>query len=176
MKKTLTIIIALVLMVTLFCGCTDDTRAQEEAYQETLMHQATAEIGMPEITNFFEKKMAKEIFEKRDDSKLICYAYAYSDMTGKYTYLGKCYGYGLPYSTQYTNPDQLAGEYRDSSVIAQADPNGLYSSGSTAATWLYMIDEETGEKYISYNEPNMTVSEHKLPARLCEEWSLTSDY
>ncbi|MBI4856136.1 MAG: hypothetical protein HY818_05295 [Acetobacterium woodii] len=178
MKKkigTIVICVGLTGMVFMMGGCSaDQNRVKEEAYQETQMTQATAEIGMPEITEFYEKKMAKEILEMRDDSSLICYAYSKSDMTGKYVYLGKCMGFGLPYSTQYTNPEQKVDMVE--LTLPQADPNGLYSPDGVSATWLMMIDETTGERSISYNENDVIVQQTKIPARLVESFSLTADY
>lgn len=184
MKKIVICIIALVSMLACLCGCEEvssSSTREEAVYQEQVMQQAADEVGMPEITEFYEKKLAKEIFELRDDSSLVCYAYTKSDMTGKYVYLGRCMGYGLPYSTQYTNPqkyidDPNGSREAGSVVIEQADPNGLYSPEGLSATWLWLIDEETGEANITYAEPEIMVSQEKLPARICETWSLPSDY
>lgn len=185
MKKILMVLLAAGVLMG-FSGCDKDWKSsnnveEETNYQNQLMAQATDEVGMPDITEFYEKKLAKEIFELRDDSDLICYAYTRSDMSGKYVYLGRCMGYGLPYSTQYTNPVQLVddpnGSYdAGSAIIEQADPNGLYSPEGLSATWLWLIDEKTGEPNVTYIESEITVLQQKLPARLCEEWSLGEDY
>lgn len=171
-KKRVAVICCAVLAATTLAAC-DSAWDQEKTYQNDLLQRAYEEVGMPEITEFYEKKMAKEILELRDDSDLICYAYTKSEGTGKYVYLGRCMGYGLPYSTQYTSPE-VYGDYGGS--IPQADPNGLYLPDGLSATWLYLINEETGEPQISYVEPELFVSQGKLPARICEAWSLPADY
>lgn len=173
-KKILMVLTVSVGML-MFSGCEvgrDANDIQEEKTDE-IMLQMNNEIGMPNITNFYEKKMAKEIFELRDDSKLICYAYTKNEMTGKYVYEGQCMGYGLPYSTQYTNPEKY--EY-NGVTIPQADPNGLFSATGLSATWLMMVDEETGKRSAEYYEPNIVVTQHKKPKRLCEKWSLPNNY
>lgn len=184
MKKILCVLLVVVSLLAV-SGCEESgyssSTREEAAYQESLMQQASDEVGMPEIVNFYEKKLAKEIFELRDDSSLVCYAYTKAEGTGRYVYLGRCMGYGLPYSTQYTNPqkymDDPYGSYDAGSVvIEQADPNGLYSPDGLSATWLWLINEETGEAQITYAEPEIIVSQGKLPARICEEWSLPLDY
>lgn len=184
MKKIILVLMAAGVLVGL-TSCDDNSSTRKESnYQSQLMQQAADEVGMPEITEFYEKKLAKEIFELRDDSELVCYAYTRSDMTGKYVYLGRCMGYGLPYSTQYTCPEtpywgrsstDESASYRDYS-LPQADPNGLYSPEGLSATWLWLIDEKTGEPNVTYIESEITVLQQKLPARLCEEWSLGEDY
>ena len=161
------------------CSWEDEGRSEEKQYQENLMQQSNDAVGMPNITNFYEKKMAKQIFEKRDDSDLICYAYTLSDMSGKYVYIGRCMGYGLPYSTQYTCPESVSFGNATVGYIAlpQADPNGLYSPDGLSATWLMMIDDKTGNTYTMYCEPTIIVTENKLPVRLVESFSIAGiDY
>lgn len=184
MKKFLALVLVLTAALGISaCGADTSSARTEAEYQETLMRQASDEVGMPEITEYYEKKLAKEIFELRDDSSLVCYAYTKAEGTGKYVYLGRCMGYGLPYSTQYTNPEtpywgrgeEGSAFYRDY-PLPQADPNGLYSPDGLSATWLWMIDEQTGDAQITYAEPELLVSQGKLPARICEAWSLPSDY
>ena len=102
MKKVL-LLFAVVLSLGAMVGCTDiesgtkEIASAESEYTADLMKQINDEIGMPEITEFYEKKLAKEVLELRDDSKLVCYAYTYSPYTGKFIYLGKSIGYGIPY-------------------------------------------------------------------------------
>jgi hypothetical protein len=178
-NKKILLILTVALGTTLFAGCEYEKTADSIQEQQTnqLMTEMNSQIGMPNITNFYEKKMAKEIFELRDDSKLVCYAYTKNEMTGKYVYEGKCMGYGLPYSTQYTNPERIAKESSYGiAVLPQADPNGLFSATGLSATWLMMIDEETGKRSAEYYEPNIVVTQHKKPKRLCETWSLPKNY
>lgn len=178
-KKIIVLTLVVVLSISIFSGCmwnSSMAREEERVYQEELMKQANDAVGQPDITNFYEKKLAKEIFELRDDSSLICYAYTKVEGTGKYVYLGRCMGYGLPYSTQYTASEGIVIRNGNSYVLPQADPNGLYMPEGMSATWLYLIDENTGEPQITYAEPEIVVSQGKLPARICESWSLPEDY
>jgi hypothetical protein len=49
-------------------------------------------------------------------------------------------GYGIPYDLQLTNP--LKRMYNSSSaVVEQAEPNGLFSSKNTSATWVLCIED-----------------------------------
>lgn len=185
MKVLAGLTVALSISMVALTGCqldnTPDANYKEMEYQKQLMDQSSTKVGNPEITEYFEKKLAKEIFELRDKSDLVCYAYTHNDMSGKYVFLGRTMGYGLPYSTQYTNPQKFIDDPNGdmtvgSVVIPQAEPNGLYSSDGLSATWLWLIDEETGKPNISYIEQGIFVSQHKLPKRLCEDWSLTENY
>lgn len=173
-KRIVGVGLVITLLIGVFIGCDEvvDSTRQERRNQEELMKEVGNQVGMPNISNFYEKKLAKKIFELRDDSNLITYAYT-QNMDGKYVYLGTCMGYGLPYSTQYTNPEKYE---INGTTLPQADPNGLYSSDGLSATWLVLVDEETGEQSIIYAEPEIVVTQNKLPKRLVEEWSLPGNY
>ena len=106
--------------------------------------------------------MAKEIFELRDQENLATYAYLQS-LDGKLVFLCNSIGYGLPYSTQYTNPEKIADRYQAGyAILPQADPNGLFSSSSTAATWVMCIDPDTNKARPVYVESNVTIAHFKL--------------
>ena len=184
MKKK--IIIALMLCVATIgmVGCSDEiqqtgTAKDQNNQQEKIAEESNRQAGMPNVKNFFEKKTAKKIWELRDNPDLITYAYT-QNMDGQYVYLGQCIGYGLPYTTQYTNPEKIETGGRNGSYwstsIPQADPNGLFSSETTNATWLILVNEETGEQEVVYSEPSIIVTQTKLPKRLIAEWSLSSNY
>lgn len=174
MKKFVLGLLCLVFVFVL-TGCEVDSHYKEENYQEELMSKAEKEVGMPNITEFTEKKMAKMIWEMRDDADLVTYSYI-TNLDGKFIYLGQSIGYGLPYSTQYTNPEKLSGSYSDSTAVPQADPNGLYSGDGLSSTWVMLTDEATGDIKPVYIEQELFVSTTKLPKRLCVESSLPDNY
>lgn len=175
-KKLLAVGIIGVLMVGMLTGCGE---TKENQYTKDLMSSAYDAVGFPDTSNYFERAQLKEIYELRDDPQLICYWYTKNDMTGKWIYQGKCIGYGIPYTTSMTAPESLqkidttAGVSWE--VVPLAEPNGLYASPSTSATWILSVDED-GNITPSYVESEITVTQVKMNARLCEDWSLTDDY
>ena len=112
------------------------------------------------------------------------------EQSSKWIYQGECIGYGIPYTTQFTQPETMQraplpalningydkgwNEYF-TEVLPQADPNGLYSSASTSATWILTTDKD-GNIKPTYVESEITVAQIKLDARLCEEWSIPNNY
>jgi hypothetical protein len=54
-----------------------------------------------------------------------------------------CMGYPIPYDVQLTNPVKQEGS--TGAVIEQIEPNGLYSSKNTSATWVFPITEIPGK-------------------------------
>lgn len=154
----------MLLMSNSGCERNLDSNSNLAFKQEKLMQEANAQTGMPAIKNFQERKLMKMILELRDQENLVCYAYLVSEMTGKLVFLGKCIGYGLPYATQYTNPEAKleGGSAGELTTIPQADPNGLFMPSSADGTWLMMLDPDTNEPRPVYIEPKVLVSPFKL--------------
>ena len=165
MKKFLSIAILIASITMLFTSCdlnsgTQQAERQQNHQQGELVLEAQKQCGMPALVNFQERKMMKKIIEQRDKANLVCYAYLFFNQTGKLIYIGKCMGYGLPYSTQYTNPQRID-EYGRNVALPQPDPNGLYMPSDAHGTWLLMI-KPNGDATPVYVEPDVIVSPFKL--------------
>jgi hypothetical protein len=177
--KKLGLILGLLIVIAIgFTGCkgeaTSDSVMNEKI--ENLVAEANRQVGVPALTNFQEKKTLKWIYELCDQEDLICYAYLYNYTTGDIgRYLGKCIGYGVPYSTQFSNPVKYQGVTTDKVIhdgardwtyayelMPQAEPNGLFKPEGMSATWLIMIDPKTNEPRPMYVEPAIIVSPFKL--------------
>ena len=154
MQKTL---FSIAIATSLLSGCdfpmTSDRLANSQ--QEQLSLQSVQAVGMPAIVNFAEKRMMKDILERRDRN-VVTTTYII-DMNGRLHKLCNSVGYGLPYSTQYTNPMKIS----DSSyhlAMPQADPNGLFSPASAEGTWVLCINPATKQAEPLYIEPRIIVS------------------
>jgi len=158
--------IAMLFGACAFDGCDSSTPpsdAKQHDAQETLLQEGVRQVGMPNIKNFREKKLMKDILEMRDQDGLITWTYLQSEMTGKLCFLGHTVGYGLPYATQFTNPQQAVGDnYHVMTTIAQADPNGLFSPESAEGTWVLMKDPNGTDTKPIYVEPRIVTSPFKL--------------
>ena len=173
MKKTFAILVVMSMVIVFSFGCDRKNRknrsiAEQQQTEQTniILDEINREIGLPNMVNFQQKKLMKMIYELSDKEDLICYAYIKSDYQGKLMFIGKCVGFGVPFSAQYTNPQKLqafdvpGGWQRE--IISQADPNGLYMPTSSSATWLMMIDPKTSETRPVYLEPEIVVSPFPL--------------
>jgi hypothetical protein len=154
-------------------GCTNSTDFQQEQQTEQIMQQSQQQLGLPNIKNFYEKKTLKMIMEECDKSNLVTYVYLKNEMTGKLVYLGQGMGYGIPYGTEYTNPQRTVYQ---SVTLPQADPNGLFKDSGVNATWLMLIDQETGKARPIYCEPDLVVTPFKLHGGMLEQSSLPIGY
>ena len=163
------VLAALVGLTVLVPGCGEyETTADQKQKEQTeqLMSEINRQVGLPNITNFQQKKLMKMVYELCDKENLICYAYIKSDYHGRLCFIGKCIGFGIPFSAQYTNPEKLVRAYDHGGTtdmsVPQADPNGLFMPTSSSATWLMMIDPDGGEPRPVYIEPEIVVSPFAL--------------
>lgn len=149
-------------------GCDEITKSSADKIQAEqtakAMSEAQRQVGMPNITNFQQRKLMKLIYELCDKEDLICYAYIKSDYQSKLFFLGKCIGFGIPFSAQFTNPSRIAasGHSYGYAILPQPDPNGLFMPTSSSATWLMMIDPKTNKPRPVYIEPEIVVSPFPL--------------
>ena len=146
-------------LVTVLAACDQQpTSTQiERKKQEEMSLQAVQSVGMPAITNFAEKRMMKDILELRDKSAPTT-TYLVG-MNNQLTKLCDSIGYGLPYATQYTNPQRVTGDGTHGYVtLPQADPNGLYSPAAAEGTWILCVDHKDGKAKPLYVEPRVIVS------------------
>ena len=155
-------ILALAAVATLLTACDvrESSTQIERRKQEELTMQAVTQVGMPAITNFAEKRMMKDIMELRDQN-VATTAYIV-DMNGKLHKICTSVGYGLPYATQYTNPQRIAGDGHGYVTLPQADPNGLYSPASADGTWVLCVDPKSGKPRPVFIEPRVIVSPFPL--------------
>lgn len=155
-------------------GCDPDVStqtAEQKQQQRTdqLLNQANSQVGIANVSNFTEKALANKIIELRDQPKLATWTYT-QGIDGRLICLGASIGFGLPYSTQTTNPVKPvksancygSGAANCDNIIPQAEPNGLYMPGSADATWVMLINPESSEAVPTYVEPRITVSTFKL--------------
>jgi len=169
MKKMIILVVLVITSSLLVSGCVDGIEQSsdevQQAQQENILKEGTSAVGMPAIKNFRERRLLKEILELRDQEGLVTYTYIMNELSGKLIYLGETIGYGIPYATQFTNPEKevYEGGYNSGfGSLPQADPNGLYSPQSAEGTWVLLKNPNGGEVKPVYVEPRIIVSPFKL--------------
>lgn len=161
------LIVVFVSIVTLLAGCVEEKKTSDSVQskqQELLLQEGTSQVGMPAIKNFRERKLAKEILELRDQNGLVTYTYVWNEMQGKLVFFCNSIGYGLPYATQFTNPQKIeaATHQVGYAILPQADPNGLFSPASAEGTWVLCKDPNGESTKPVYIEPRVIVSPFKM--------------
>lgn len=169
-KNKLSVIAALLLLSVIFIGadgsssCDSEVDDVQRHETEKLVSEAHGQVGMPDIINFQERRLAKQILEMRD-KEIATHTYIKNDMRGCLVYLGPSIGYGLPYAVQFTNPEKY--EY-SGATLPQPDPNGLFMPDSLSATWVILSDPATGKTAPVYVEPEITVSPFRIRQAECK--------
>lgn len=169
MLAALCILAICVAMICAFVGCeptasTADSRQAEETRRA--LAEADRQIGMPDITRYQERKLAKDILELRD-REITTYCYIVN-LQGELIFIGEAIGFGLPYSVQFTNPvkteaERVHLEGYELVTKPQADPNGLFMPEGLSATWI-MLKGPEGKVHPVYMEPEIIVSPFPLHA------------
>ena len=151
-------IIALLFFLMLV-GC--DTSPSSDQLQkeriESQVAQAEKAVPPPRVTKFTMLRDAVRVQEIADDA-ISTWAY-YMDYTGGLHFLCEAKGYGLPYSTQTTNP--MKKKWRDEPPLPQAEPSGLFMPDNVAATWVLCVNDD-GQFDAVYWEPDLIVSPFPL--------------
>ena len=133
-----------------------------DAATRATTEQAVAQVGMPGITNFTEKRIVRTLYELRDKN-IATFTYV-PDLQGKLWHLCDSIGYGLPYGVQFTNPHTpVWPEYHDSNMADQPEPNGLFMPPSAEGTWIICAGPKREMQPI-YTEPRVIVSPFRLRA------------
>jgi hypothetical protein len=161
MKNVLLSTVTLSLLLTA-CDLVKPSADKQLAEKtEKAMQESVAQLGLPAITNFKEKRLLKQIYELRDKD-VTTYTYIV-DMNGIPHFLCRSLGYGLPYGTQYSNPTVTKNIYQSGvEQLPQAEPNGLFMPPSADATWVLCYNEESKQASPLYVEPKIIVSPFKL--------------
>ena len=149
MKKFLVFLLGIVLLVTTLAACSGqaDTSLNNA-------NTASQKWGSgPRITNYYEYEQLMQIYELRDNPKLILNAYIMTN-DGHLKCLGKVEGFGIPYGTQQSPPN--------SGSTAVPEPNALYPSQNTTADWIRIIGPD-GKSHVSFVEPNMIITDLDYP-------------
>lgn len=175
MKRFIGWIVGLCSLCMLFVNCDYQPSSDEvqQERQEQILKEGTAETGMPNVTHFRQRKLMKYIIEMCD-KEVSTFSYlenmsptivkGHTALGGKLTYLGPTVGFGLPYSTQYTNPEKVLHPYSGAYLtLPQADPDGLFKPTSAEGTWLIMLNPDTKQAEPVYVEPRVVTVPFKLP-------------
>lgn len=163
---------AMLVLAALLVAACDEPRPPssddvQRFAQEKLFAEGTAQTGMPAIKNFRERKLLKDILELRDQDGLVTYTYVWSEYQAKMIFLCDSIGYGIPYATEYTNPQKyervsLSGGGYGYETLPQADPNGLFAPASAEGTWVMCKDPGGSDVRPVYIEPRIVVSPFKM--------------
>lgn len=164
----LTMVGAISLLILGCCAfdtdsCSNESQSDrnQRIAQEQLSNEGNAQVGMPGMANFTEKKVMKRLYEMRDKN-ITTFTYMV-DMQGKLHHVCDSMGYGLPYGVQFSNPEKANQMNSGGPNIPQAEPNGLFMPPGAEGTWVICASTK-GEFTPMYVEPRVIVSPFRLSA------------
>ena len=159
MKKIILLTICYFILTAQSCDGQPSSDNTQRVATEKMVQSANQMIGMPNITNFTEKRFAKLIYELKD-SEVVTFSY-FMDLNGGLHFLCESIGYGMPASVQYVNPMKKLKGYQSITTIPQPEPNGLFMPEGLDATYVLCSDGKGGVKPV-YSEPKLIVSPFEL--------------
>jgi len=152
MKRVL-LCIVLLWVAVLAIGC--DSLISQESRDEMVVEKQQSQYAklqpIPAFNFSLERHLVSQLYKIRNQ-RVATHSVWRSDF-GKIE--GDCpsMGFGLPYDTSLTNPLQPS---HQGSTIEQAEPNGIFASKNTAATWVMCVGK-SGVIEPMYVETKVTV-------------------
>jgi len=146
MKKILLLLASVMFMAS---GCIPDSEATKEAQKVSSQQgQYVKAQPVPSFDWSLERHLLDQLYKLRN-MKVATHVVWRSD----YGMIeGDCpaMGYGIPYDSSMTNPlmttdeNQRGGNEASLAVVEQAEPNGIFASKNTTATWVMCTNELGG--------------------------------
>ncbi len=159
-KRCIYIAIITLLSISIL-GCLENAETNDARRVNDQQEQYQISQPVPQFDWSLERQLAIELYNARNE-RVATHTVWRSD----YGMIeGDCpsIGYPLPYDVQLTNPLRVAYS-SNGAVIEQAEPNGLFSSKSTSATWVRCITKVNGRTIESpvYIEGKVTAYAYPL--------------
>lgn len=155
-----TLLIAITILAG--CGAKDITSSADKADSKQVQRQQSQYAKGQPVPSFdwsLERQRVIDLYKIRNE-KAATHSVWRSDLG---TVEGDCpsQGFGIPYDTSLTNPVKPVYRYEGKSgvsgvTIEQPEPNGIFASKNTAATWV-LCTGESGALEPTYVETKVTV-------------------
>jgi len=151
------------MALMIFTGC-QPTASQERADKAAVQRQQSQYAKAQPLPTYdwsLERDLVIKLYNLRNQkvSTHSVWRSDYGMVEGDCTSMG----YGIPYDTSLTNPLQhySGSTTGEGSAIGQAEPNGVFASTNTSATWVMCLDE-TGSILPHYIESKVTVYPYEV--------------
>lgn len=166
MRKNLSsvLLIICVLLGLILSGCEFTTSTATKEAQKVAQQQDQFGKGQP-VPAFdwsLERDLVIKLYQLRNQN-VVTYSVWRSDY-GMIEGDTPSLGYGIPYDVSLTNPlmatdeDQEGYDKTSLTTIEQPEPNGVFASKNTIATWVMSVDEDNpGQLLPIYVETKVTV-------------------
>jgi len=157
-KNTLLAVLA-ILFLLLVAGCGQRDTVENKESRDVDRQQAIYLDTQP--IHIYDYSIPRDIYQQIYDITTTEVVATYSvteSITGELRFQCPSIGYAIPADRSLTNPlkgtsnVRQAGAEEFTVVVEQPEPDGLYSSKNTDATWILCVDTETGQAWPMYTE------------------------
>jgi len=160
MNKLIFIIVLVMVMAVamlLVASCKEGNQEFRDADQVDNQQAQYAKVHpIPYFDHSRERAVYTQIYQARNKS-VATHTVWRGDMS---IIEGDCpsIGFPIPYDVQLTNPLRTVKGYQSIVAVEQAEPNGMFSSKTTAATWVMCVvmDQGTAKTVPVYVEGRVT--------------------
>lgn len=162
--KVIFALFAVALLATA-CSSSAESKVADQVNGQQDQYNSTEPLHF--YTDSYERYLVQKLYDFRIMKMTNTWSVAVGDGTGEPIDMCESRGFGIPYNTSMTNSQQVAtydgGGHLDV-TIDQAEPNGLYPGGSTAATWVMCIArfDDSGTLHPWYVESNVLVYDDEV--------------
>lgn len=152
MKTNICIAIAILTLCHGCSGKSQETKDRKTVESQQAQYAKSQPIPMYDWS--LERDLLRKLYDIRNE-RLATHSVWRSDYGA---IEGDCasMGYGIPYDTSLTNPLAATGTYEALTSIGQAEPNGIFASTNTSATWVMCVGKG-GRLEPHYVEAKVTV-------------------
>lgn len=149
--KRVFVVVGLVAMLILSAGCLETNQQTKDS---KVVNKQNAHYAKVQPIPFYDYSIPRDVLtqiynvvtqEARNTYTVI------ASITGEVQFFGPSVGYGIPADVQLTNPQMRTG----GGTVAQAEPNGLFSSNNTDGTWVLFVNPD-GTISPTYTEQKVT--------------------
>lgn len=151
----LTMVLAMMTFGADGCGGGESQESKDKKTVAAQQSQYAARQPVPAYDWSLERELVRKLYDMRNQ-RVATHSVWRSDFG---SIEGDCasMGYGIPYDTSLTNPLKATGDsYHSLASIGQAEPNGVFASTNTSATWV-ICTGSTGALEPVYVESKVTV-------------------
>lgn len=147
-------IITIAICGIVLTGCDDSANRQDSRAVERQQSQYSKAQPIPAYDHSLERQLVIDLYNIRNET-----LQTHSVWRGMTSVIeGDCpsLGYGIPYDTSLTNPLSRSTGSNGAIALGQAEPNGVFASTNTSATWVFCI-AASGNAEPHYVEAAVTV-------------------
>ena len=158
MRKKIFKVLTPILLALMFMGNKSGC-SNSESHDREIVNKQQGIYQDVQPVHIYDYSIPRDIYQQIYDITPTQALATYSvveTIDGHIKYRGPSIGFPIPADMQLTNGLQPDYHSNGGVAIEQAEPNGLFSSKNTNATWVLFVDLESGNVYPMYSEHHVS--------------------